>query len=40
MIGYTKSKVKGDSSLAVKVRVEIFELVRKYYPTLTADYAI
>lgn len=38
MIGYTQG-VQGSFLLAVKGRVEIFELVRKYYPTFTAVHA-
>ena len=40
MIGNTQSSIKETNFVAVKGRVEIFELVRKYYQTLTDAYAI
>ena len=39
-IGYTSNPFAGTNSIAVKGRVEIFELARKYYPTLTAATAV
>lgn len=40
IIQLTLKAVKGGPLRAVKRRVEIFELLRKYYPTLTAVHAV